>query len=149
MNGQDGEHLRLLSLFFYIYGGLTVLGGFLPLIWLGFITFILSTAPPPKGGGPGPEEIAPFFMCFGLAMSLIFWATAGCVLYVGHCLAERKYYLFCLIVAGLICLNMPLGTILGVFTIIVLMRPSVKLLFEQGRPGSDGPFRDENPYRMQ
>jgi len=38
--------------------------------------------------------------------------------------------MFCLIVAGIICIFMPLGTILGVFTIIVLVRPSVKAMFE-------------------
>jgi hypothetical protein len=31
------------------------------------------------------------------------------------------------------CLSVPLGTVLGVFTIIVLMRPSVKALFAEVR----------------
>ena len=34
-----------------------------------------------------------------------------------------------LIVAGLECMMMPFGTVLGVFTIIVLLRPSVRQLF--------------------
>jgi len=42
--------------------------------------------------------------------------------------------MFCLIVAGIICIFMPLGTILGVFTIIVLVRPSVKAMFEGQAP---------------
>ena len=33
--------------------------------------------------------------------------------------------------AATMCLFMPFGTVLGVFTIIVLMRPSVKPLFDQ------------------
>jgi hypothetical protein len=36
--------------------------------------------------------------------------------------------------AAIACLFMPLGTILGVFTIIVLIRPNVKALFEQSAP---------------
>jgi hypothetical protein len=37
--------------------------------------------------------------------------------------------LYCLVVAGIECIFMPFGTVLGVFTIIVLMRPSVRNLF--------------------
>jgi hypothetical protein len=38
--------------------------------------------------------------------------------------------------AGIACVFMPFGTVLGVFTIIVLMRDSVRRLF--GRPVSSG-----------
>ena len=36
---------------------------------------------------------------------------------------------FCLIIAGLECISFPLGTLLGVFTLITLNRESVKTLF--------------------
>ena len=42
-----------------------------------------------------------------------------------------------MVVAGVACTFAPLGTALGVFTIIVLMRDSVKELFEAGTPGLD------------
>ena len=46
--------------------------------------------------------------------------------------------MFCLVIAALLCMITPFGTVLGVFTIIVLVRPSVKLLFTtQG----NNPFR--------
>jgi hypothetical protein len=52
----------------------------------------------------------------------------------GRSLARRKRYLFCLIVAGTMCVMCnPLGTVLGVFTIVVLLRPSVKELFGANR----------------
>jgi len=35
-----------------------------------------------------------------------------------------------MVIAGLSCLNMPLGTVLGIFTLIVLSRESVKVLFK-------------------
>ena len=47
----------------------------------------------------------------------------------GRYLARRERYTFCLVVAGVECMFMPFGTVLGVFTIIVLSRPSVKDLF--------------------
>ena len=52
------------------------------------------------------------------------------VLVAGRKIAKRKSLLFCQVIAGLLCVLMPLGTALGVFTLIVLMRPTVKQLFE-------------------
>jgi len=37
--------------------------------------------------------------------------------------------MFCLVVSGIECILTPLGTVLSVFTIIVLMRESLKRLF--------------------
>jgi len=37
--------------------------------------------------------------------------------------------MFCLVMAGVECIFTPFGTVLGVLTIIVLVRPSVKELF--------------------
>jgi len=34
-----------------------------------------------------------------------------------------------MIVAGITCLSVPIGTVLGVFTLLVLSRPSVKQMF--------------------
>ena len=44
-------------------------------------------------------------------------------------LRGRRHRTFSLIVAGINCLGIPLGTILGVFTLIVLLRPSVRTLY--------------------
>jgi len=57
------------------------------------------------------------------------WIFAAFVLATGRFLAKRKHYLFCLVMAGIESIFMPFGTVLAVFTIIVLMRDSVKELF--------------------
>jgi hypothetical protein len=54
---------------------------------------------------------------------------AVCVILAGRYITKRRHYIFCLVIASLNCLFMPFGTILGVFTIVILMRPSVKELF--------------------
>lgn len=46
-------------------------------------------------------------------------------------LALRKNRTFSLVVAGINCQQMPFGTILGVFTFIVLLRGSVRGSYEQ------------------
>ncbi len=77
MTEQDAEHLRLLSIFQYIVGGMQGLVGCFPI----------------------------FHFLFGAAVA------AG--------------------VTAAMC--MPFGTVLGVFTILVLARPAVKAAFEAGR----------------
>jgi hypothetical protein len=62
------------------------------------------------------------------------WTLAGLLIYAGRCLARRTRRLFCLVAAGLGCLFFPLGTVLGVFTFIVLSRPTVRAVFEPPRP---------------
>ena len=52
----------------------------------------------------------------------------------GRSIKRRKRHAFCLVVAGLSCFFMPFGTILGVFSLIVLNRPSIKLLFAAESP---------------
>jgi hypothetical protein len=63
------------------------------------------------------------------------WTLAALLVAAGRSIARRKRHLFCLIVAGMACLMMPFGTVLGVFTLITLNRPSVKAKFNPGPPG--------------
>ena len=60
------------------------------------------------------------FQTFGLGLAM---------LVTGSKLASHNGHGFCFIVACIECLIMPIGTVLGAFTIVVLMRPSVKELF--------------------
>ena len=48
----------------------------------------------------------------------------------GRMMAKRRRRMFCLIVAAISCLFFPLGTLLGIFTILVLSRPSVIQQFD-------------------
>ncbi len=59
------------------------------------------------------------------------WTLAVLTAYAGRSLQTRKRYTYCLVMAGVECIFMPFGTVLGVFTIIVLMRDTVKELFGQ------------------
>jgi len=54
---------------------------------------------------------------------------AICILIARRALAKRTRYWFVFVVACIECLFMPFGTVLGVFTLIVLSRESVKKLF--------------------
>ena len=126
---QDTEHLRLLSAFHYVVAALAALFACLPLFHL-FIGVAMVS-----GWGEMPREdptavaVGWVFIAFATLFILCGWAFAVCLVFAGRYLARRRRYLFCLVMAGVSCMFMPFGTVLGVFTIIVLMRDSVRELF--------------------
>jgi hypothetical protein len=67
----------------------------------------------------------------GLVLFLIGIAMAISILVAGRSLALRKRYSFAFVMACVECLFIPFGTILGVFTIVVLSRESVRGLFSK------------------
>ena len=129
---QDREHLRLLAIFHYIVGGLAALFSFFPLLYttVGAIFIFVERHGTPKPGEELPPEfIGWIFAVIGSLLFLLGIAIAICILIVGRSLAKPTRYWFAFIMACIECLFIPFGTILGVFTIIVLSRESVKTLF--------------------
>jgi len=57
-------------------------------------------------------------------------AVAVCNLLAGRFLKQHKNYIFCFVIAAIDCMFTPIGTALGVFTILVLLREPVKQLFD-------------------
>ena len=134
---DDAEHLRLLSIFHYIVGAIMGLFSLVPLIHLTVGLFLVAGAIPAEKGGD--DKIAMgvvglFFIVFAGAFIVLGLTTAVCVILTGRRLAEQTHYMFCLVTACVECLFMPFGTLLGVFTIIVLSRDSVKVLFGRLAP---------------
>jgi hypothetical protein len=129
---QDKEHLRLLAIFHYIVAGLAGLFSFFPLLYttVGAIFIFAArhgTAKP--GEDLPPEFLGWIFAVLGSVLFLIGVTMAICILIAGRSLALRKRYSFALVMACIECLFIPFGTILGVFTIVVLSRESVRGLF--------------------
>jgi hypothetical protein len=128
----DEEQLQLLAIFHYVVAGLAALFSFFPLLYttVGAIFIFAArhgTAKP--GEDLPPEFLGWIFAVLGSLLFLIGIAMAICILIAGRSLALRKRYLFVLVMACVECLFIPFGTILGVFTIVVLSRESVRGLF--------------------
>ena len=129
---HDADHLRLLSIFHYIVAGLCALFSLFPMFYTAMGAFFIWMArhPNPKQTGePPPEFVGWIFVALGSTGFLLGLALAVCILIAGRALANRRHYWFVFVLACIECLFMPFGTILGVFTIIVLCRESVKKLF--------------------
>ncbi len=132
---QDEDHLRLLSIFHYVVAGLAALFACFPIIHLVIgIVFIVAPHKLEGKGEPPPPWFGWLFVIIASIFITLGWIFAGFVLATARFLARRRRYMFCLVMAGIECLFMPFGTVLGVFTIVVLMRESVKQLFTANNP---------------
>jgi hypothetical protein len=127
----DTEHLRLLTLFHYIQGGIWALTScfFIIYIFMGLMLTFAAAASHNNHNAP-PAAIGMIFAGFGTVAVILGWTWAALTIYAGRCLAQRKHHLFCLIIAGISCVLLPYGTILGILTIMVLQRPTVQAMFE-------------------
>ena len=132
----DEEHLKLFSIFHYVVGGMAGLFACFPILHLILgLFFILAPDKFGHGTQQPPAFLGWFFVGFASVFIFAGWTLAVLVLVSGRFITRRKHYTFCFVVACVECIFMPFGTVLGVFTILVLNRQSVKGLFV-GKPGS-------------
>jgi hypothetical protein len=125
---QDEQQLDLLAIFHYVVAGLTAFFSCFPIIHVSVgVAMILGAFN--DGKNPPPAFVGWLFAIFGSLLVLLGWALAACIFAAGRNLKRRRSRMFCLVMAGIECMFMPYGTVLGVFTIIVLMRESVQKLF--------------------
>ncbi len=129
---SDREHLRLLSIFHWIVAGMTALCSLFPLIHLAVGIALVTGRLENHGHEAAPRAFGWIFIFFATALILFGFTLAACLAFAGHFIAQHRNRTFCLVVAAFSCLCFPFGTALGVFTIIVLSRESVRALFEEG-----------------
>jgi hypothetical protein len=128
----DGDHLKLLWIFHLVAAGLALLGILFSVAHYAVLHTVFTN---PKiwenqKQGPPPAEFFAMFKWFYLVFAVWFVGSGVLNVVSGLCIRARKHRMFSMIVAGINCLLIPLGTVLGVFTIIVLMRDSVQELYE-------------------
>lgn len=131
---QDLEQLRILGIFHYVVAGMASLMGLFPILHLAVGLGLLFA---PEAMFAEASEPFPFPMrLFGLFFAAIpavmiagAQALAVTLVMAGKRLRAHSHYTFCQVMAAVSCVFMPFGTVLGIFTLIVLARPSVKTLF--------------------
>ncbi|MBU1700355.1 MAG: hypothetical protein KJ970_11905 [Candidatus Eisenbacteria bacterium] len=139
MGNDETKNLDLLSTFHYVAGGITALLSLVPIIHLvlGIIMMSGDLFESSDGSSPPPVLglaiviLATIFIVFGLALSV-------CMIIVGKKLKVRESRIFCMIIAGIECVLMPYGTVLGVFTLMTLSKDPVKAVFEPTGGGGGG-----------
>lgn len=124
---KDNEHLNILSLVYYITGAITMVKSLIFLIHvvLGIILVVIGASKEPEAAVVG------YILIIIGIMALLIGMTIGLLkVLTGHLLKKRRMKTLCIIIAVVTCLGIPYGTVQGIFTIIVLVRPSVDDLFK-------------------
>lgn len=77
------------------------------------------------------EAVGGSLIAIGVGLILVAWTIAGFLFAAGRKLDQRRGYAYCLLAAIVETVLFPLGTILGIFTILVLLRDSVRRSFSR------------------
>lgn len=125
---------QILAICHYVYAGLNA---FLALVVGGVMWVMFRTVPPVDD--PDAEKVfaamRPMFVAIGIGvvvmvlLHLLLYVTAG------RALARRRSWTLCVVAAALALTNLPLGTVLGIFTLIHLVDPAVRAEFEVEKAG--------------
>lgn len=126
----DADHLRLLAIFHFVLAGLAVLGiGFL-VVHYSIMQLVFNSPEMWKDAkGMSAEQFVGLMRIMYGVFAVVFILGGIANLLSGMFMRQRRHRTFSLVVAGLNCLNMPFGTILGVFTFFVLLRESVREVY--------------------
>lgn len=127
MVDRDDEHLKLLSIFYYVLASVMALGGLVPVIHIAIGSALLSGVI--DGADDEVRWVGALLIGLGLGIMALVWTFAALLFLTGRFLGRRTNRTFCMVIAALSCLHFPYGTLLGVFTFMVLVRPTVRELF--------------------
>jgi len=130
---DNSEQLRLLSIFHYVLGALEICFCFMGLL---YVFMGLSLVFSPKSWTSKGGEMPPPFMGWIFAGIGGFWVLAALIFGIltivsGRYISQKRNKTFSTVIAGINCLFMPLGTILGIFTIVTLSKKEVIDLYNE------------------
>lgn len=121
------EHLRILSIAHYVVGALHALFACFGLIHFGMGLFFLMA--PQSMFTSDPEGLrivmGTLSTVLGGGFVLAGWALGIVTILSGRYIAQRRKRVFSVVVAGINCVFIPFGTVLGIFTLILLTREDV------------------------
>ena len=126
---QDFDNLKTLGICTLVYGILIGLASLFGLVYVAIGIGVASTPATPDN--PDPEMVGGILAGVGVLVCTLFAAKCALLVFSAIGLLKHKWRTVSYVGAALSCMNMPLGTILGVFTFLVLGRPSVRALYEQ------------------
>lgn len=134
MNNEDAKQLDILAIFHYVVGGITAIFSCFPFIhvFMGLAIALGALGDTTEASSqPADAVFGWIFVIMGSIFILFGWAISICIIVAGRRLKQRKSRMFCMVVAGIECMFMPFGTVLGVFTLITLNKDSVKEIYAQ------------------
>ena len=128
----DEEHLRVLSITYWVWGGLVAIYALFMAAYFAFIGSLFWSF----GDGADAPPREALWILFGVATFVLLVAGTLATLQIltGFWIRNRRHRVASMVVAGFTCLSIPVGTLLGVFTFVVLSRRSVSALYALPAP---------------
>ena len=123
----DGEQLKALAIAYLALGGMAAFTALISLVYvaMGIFTGVAASAAKGPGAEEGAALVAALLGFIGLAMFVGFGAISALQIWTGVSLLKGRRRTLALVTAGLTCIWIPFGTILGALSFVVLLRPSV------------------------
>ncbi len=134
-NQNVSNNLDTIAIFHYVWGGLKLFASLFVLIYVFLGIFMIG-----EGVATGDSELqimGGVFIAGSILGFVIVIAFGIMSILCGKYLKEKKNRMFCMVISALACTNAPIGTILGIFTIIEIEKPEVKQLFEKNKQKTD------------
>lgn len=125
------EQVRLVSIGYYVMAGLTGLFSLIPGIHITVGTLVLlGKFEMDSSDSDFPSELfGGIFVGVGSLMMLMGFTLTALVAIAGRKLKHFRSRTYCLVIGAVLCAIFPLGTVLGVFTILLLTKPEAKTRF--------------------
>lgn len=137
---KDQSHLNTLSILHYVNAGLSALSIVFIILHYLAMRFIFTNEAMikeiEKDPTASPEiltSMLDIFIWFYLLAALYAIASLIINFLAARYLKARINKTFTMVVAGINCINIPLGTVLGIFTLIKLTTPSASFIYEENK----------------
>jgi hypothetical protein len=134
------DYLKILSICHYILGIVMLCFSSFSLLYIFVGAMMMKQA-------KSDEErmIGIIFIIISACVALVSYTIDILMIAAGYYLSRRKKHKFCLIVSCMELIIVPFGTVLGVFTLIVLLKPEIKA----GVKKPDGPSPGSGTWTRQ
>lgn len=143
---QIEKQLKVIGILFLVLAGFCLLMLiFIPIHYMMMQSFVNIDFPGHKEG-PDPrkifQEMQSSMVFMYVFMGGLLVLTGGFMLATGINLLRRRHWTLCVIGSALICPSFPLGTALGIWSLLTLFDKKTKPLFAERAPLEEADFLD-------
>lgn len=121
------ERLKLVGVFYIIFGLMALPGLFV----IGLHSMFLPDLDQLSRDLDLGVDLKEIIQMLEMAFVVLIVVHVATFCYIGWCFMKFRHHTTCMVAAVFACLSVPLGTILGVISLVLLTKPETKRLFGQ------------------
>lgn len=129
VKSSNSDLFTIVSIFHFVAGGFQILLSSIGVIYMALGYMITSGAIDSPKSEPPPEILGWILSFAGLVFAVVLLTLGILVLKTGFNLMKKRSRTFCIVIDAILCLMIPFGTIVGIFGLVLLMKPETEELF--------------------